>query len=86
MENNFFSEGGAKFEGHGFATAAGRGREKRDKEQQTGQLLLTLLKTRDKVHWTLPSLSLKEKHRYRHHQSHMYNVLQDTSLTVFALH
>ena len=34
MENNFFSEGGAKFEGHGFATAAGRRREKRDKEQQ----------------------------------------------------
>ena len=34
MENNFFSEGGAKFEGHGFATAAGRGRESRDKEQQ----------------------------------------------------
>ena len=30
MENNFFSEGGAKFEGHGFATAAGRGREKRE--------------------------------------------------------
>ena len=24
MENNFFSEGGAKFEGHGFATAAGQ--------------------------------------------------------------
>ena len=23
MENNFFSEGGANFEGHGFATAAG---------------------------------------------------------------
>ena len=52
MENNFFSEGGAKFEGHGFATAAGRRREKRDKEQQTGQLLLTLLKTRDTTNWS----------------------------------
>ena len=52
MENNFFSEGGAKFEGHGFATAAGRRREKRDKEQQTGQLWLTLLKTRDTTNWS----------------------------------
>ena len=52
MENNFFSEGGAKFEGHGFATAAGRGRESRDKEQQTGQLLLKLVKTRDTTNWS----------------------------------
>ena len=52
MENNFFSEGGAKFEGHGFATAARRGRESRDKEQQTGQLLLTLLETRDTTNWS----------------------------------
>ena len=56
MENNFFSEGGAKFEGHGFATAAGRSRKKRDKEQQTGQLLLTLLKTRDKTKWSTIAL------------------------------
>ena len=52
MENNFFSEGGANFEGHGFATAAGRGRESRDKEQQTGQLLLKLVKTRDTTNWS----------------------------------
>ena len=61
MENNFFSEGGAKFEGHGFATAAGRRGEKRDKEQQTGQLLLTLLKTRDTTNWSTSDIVEKTR-------------------------
>ena len=56
MENNFFSEGGAKFEGHGFATAAGRRGESRDKEQQTGQLLLKLVKTRDTTNWSTSNI------------------------------
>ena len=33
-----------------------------------------------------PSLSLKEKHRYCHHQIHVHNVLQDISFNVFGFH